>query len=89
MAVVLVEGVPDNCLGSTLVRVYCGWSTYIVLSLIEGTYFLIPKGGLPKKARCLYYLLPLLGLNTSVYFSLLLFHAVGSLLLFYGMPLKL
>ena len=47
MAVVLTEDVPDSCPGGTLIGAYFGRSTYIAISLIEGTYFLTPKGGSP------------------------------------------
>jgi len=45
MAVVLTEDVPDNCPGRTLTGACFGWSTYTVMSLAKGTYFLTPKGG--------------------------------------------
>jgi hypothetical protein len=87
MAVVLIEGVLDGCPGGTLTVACCGWSTCTAASLLEGTCFLTPEGGLPGRALNL-RLLPLPGLDTSVCFGLLLFREVGSLLLLYGMPLK-
>jgi hypothetical protein len=47
IAIVLIEDVLDSCLGGTLIGIYFGWSTYIAISLREGTYFLTPKGGSP------------------------------------------
>ena len=45
MAVVLIEGVLDGYPNGTLTGVCFGLSTCIAMSLTEGTYFLIPKGG--------------------------------------------
>jgi len=47
MAVILIEGVLDSCLSGTLIGTCYGWSTYIAISLMEGTYFLTPEGGSP------------------------------------------
>jgi len=44
MAIVLIEDVPDNCPGGTLIGAYFGWSTCIAMSLTEGACFLMPEG---------------------------------------------
>ena len=47
IAAVLIEHVLDSCPSGTLIGIYFSWSTYIAISLTEGTYFLTPKGGPP------------------------------------------
>ena len=47
MATVLTADILDSCPSGTLAGVYCYLSTYTAISLIEGTYFLTPKGVSP------------------------------------------